>query len=198
MSTGFPYFRSAAAAELEAVRRSWGWLVGWGVLLLVAGTAALAYPAAATVISVEVFGVLLLIAAGGQLAAVFFHARGWGGVLTSVLCGVLYFFAGVVLLERPLLGAAGYTLFLAMLFFALGVTRVTAAVVVRFSGWGWAAISGVISVLLAVLIWQNMPGSALWVIGTFVGIDLIFAGWSWVMLGLAARQLAPGTAPQTP
>jgi len=57
-------------------------------------------------------------------------------------------------------------------------------------------VSGVISVALAVLLWQNFPESALWVIGMFVGIDLIFAGWSWVMLGLAARQL-PATAPAT-
>ena len=195
MSSGFPYFRSPVAAELDAVRRSWGWLVAWGVLLIVGGTAALAYPHAATVVSVQVFGVLFLFAAAGQFIAAF-SARGWGGVLAAVLCGVLYLFGGVVLVDRPMLGAAGYTLFLTMLFFAVGIVRVAAAVLNRFSGWGWAVLSGLISVLLAVLIWQDYPESALWVIGMFVGIDLIFAGWSWVMTGLAARQLP--ALPSTP
>ena len=188
MSTGFPYFRSQAVAELDAIHRMWGWLLAWGVLLIAVGGAALAYPFAATVASVQVFGVLLLFAAAGQFVAAF-YSRGWGGVLCAILCGVLYLFGGVVFIERPLLGAAGYTLFLTMLFFAVGIVRITAAVLHRFSGWGWAVLSGGISVLLAVLIWQDFPESALWVIGMFVGIDLIFAGWSWVMTGLAARQL---------
>lgn len=196
MSTGFPYFRSQVAAELDAIRRVWGWMLAWGVLLTVLGLVALAYPAAATVASVEVFGVLLLFAAAGQFVTAF-RARGWGGGLCAVLCAAMYLFAGVVLLERPLLGAAGYTLFLTMFLFAIGVIRVAAAVGARFSGWGWAALSGAISVLLAVMIWRDFPESALWVIGTFVGIDLLFAGWAWVMAGLAARHLpvapvAPG------
>jgi uncharacterized membrane protein HdeD (DUF308 family) len=188
MSTGFPFFRSRVAEELDAIHRTWGWLMAWGVLLMVAGIAAVAYPHAATVASVQVFGVLLLFAAAGQFIAAF-YARGWGGVLAAILCGVLYLFGGVVLIERPLLGAAGYTLFMTMLFFAVGIVRITSAVLHRFSGWGWAVLSGGISVLLAVLIWQEFPESALWVIGMFVGIDLIFAGWSWVMTALAARRL---------
>lgn len=195
MSLGFPYFRSAVASEVEALHRTWGWLLAWGALLIVAGLAALAYPAAATVVTVEVFGVVMLIAAGGQLIAAI-YARGWGGTLASILCGVLYFFAGVVFLERPLLGAAGYTLFLAMMFFAVGIVRTAAALTQRFSGWGWSVVSGVVSILLAVLIWRDLPESALWVIGTFVGIDLVFAGWSWVMLALAVRHVpATGSAP---
>lgn len=197
MSSGFPFFRSAAVAELDALRRVWGWLLAWGVLLSAAGCAALAYPAAATVVSVEVFGALLVFAAAGQFVAAF-RARGWGGGLCAGLCGALYLLAGVVLLDRPLLGAAGYTLFLTTLLFALGVIRVAAAASARFSGWGWAALSGGVSVVLAVLIWRDFPASALWVIGTFVGIDLIFAGWSWVMAALAVRQLpAQADAPVT-
>ena len=199
MSTGFPYFRSQVAAELDAIRRAWGWMLGWGIFLIVGGFVALTYPAATTMISVELFGVLFLFAAAGQAVAVF-RSPGWGGTLGALLCGILYLFGGIVLLERPLLGAAGYTLFLAMLFLAIGAVRVATAIAHRFSGWGWAAVSGGISVLLGLLIWRDYPESALWVIGTFVGIDLLFAGWSWVMVGLAARQLpaVAGTEAQTP
>ena len=100
-----------------------------------------------------------------------------------------------MLLERPLLGAAVYTLFLTMLFFALGIVRIVAAFTHRFSGWGWAVLSGVVTLCLGVLIWRQLPEAALWVIGTFVGIDLIFNGWSWVMLGVAARSLPAAEVP---
>jgi uncharacterized membrane protein HdeD (DUF308 family) len=188
MSTGFPFFHSAIAAEAERLRKSWGWLLAWGLVLVVVGTAALLLPLLATVASAQVFGILMLIAAGGHIAAAF-SARGWGGVLMTVLCGALYFFAGIVFLERPLLGAAAFTLFLAMMFFAGGVARIAAALIHRFSGWGWTVVSGAISVLLAILIWRDLPESALWVIGTFVGIDLIFSGLGWIILALGLRKL---------
>jgi uncharacterized membrane protein HdeD (DUF308 family) len=51
------------------------------------------------------------------------------------------------------------------------------------------ALSGVISFLLGALIWRDFPAAAFWVIGTFVGIDFIFNGVSWIMLGLGLRQI---------
>jgi uncharacterized membrane protein HdeD (DUF308 family) len=39
------------------------------------------------------------------------------------------------------------------------------------------------------MIWRQWPVSGLWVIGLFIGIDLIFYGWSLVMLGLLAKRL---------
>ena len=179
-------------AALAALHRNWGWLLAFGVVLAAAGAAAILYPVAATIVTVEVFGVFLLVSGGAQLAGAFW-ARGWDGVLVAVLLGALYPIAGVILLERPALGAAGYTLFLAMFFFASGAIRVGVAVVHRFHGWGWAALGGAVSLLLGLLIWQSFPEAAFWVIGTFVGIDLLFAGLSWVMLALAVKRL-PGPA----
>jgi uncharacterized membrane protein HdeD (DUF308 family) len=48
-------------------------------------------------------------------------------------------------------------------------------------------LNGIISVCLGISIWQQWPYSGLWVIGLFVGIEMLFCGWSWVMLGLAVR-----------
>ena len=48
---------------------------------------------------------------------------------------------------------------------------------------------------LGVLIWQGWPASSLWVIGLFVGINLIFRGFNWIALGLALHSLPrPETA----
>jgi uncharacterized membrane protein HdeD (DUF308 family) len=43
--------------------------------------------------------------------------------------------------------------------------------------------------LLGNLIWRQWPVSGLWVIGLFIGIELIFDGWALAMLGITARTL---------
>ena len=55
------------------------------------------------------------------------------------------------------------------------------------SGWGWALFSGVITVLLGAMIWNQFPLSGAWAIGTLVGIKLLFSGWSLLMFGMVAR-----------
>jgi len=200
MSAAFPYFLSPGAdQELRPLRRNWGWFVALGILLILIGMAAISSPVVATLATVEIFGVFLLIAAVVEFASAIW-AIGWGGFFPHLLCGLLSLFLGVLLVDRPGLGAAGYTLVLAVFFVAAGVLRVGHALSRRFSGRAWTLLSGGISLLLGVLIWQDFPASALWVIGTFVGIDLVFNGLSWVMLALAVRTVAPSraTSPTAP
>jgi uncharacterized membrane protein HdeD (DUF308 family) len=195
MPTMFPFFLSDLAEEVQSLRRNWGWLLALGVLMIVVGTLAIAFPVMATLTTVEVFGYLLLIGAGVEVASGIWTRR-WGGFFLHLLVGLLYLFVGLVIIERPALGAAGYTLLLAAFFFATGLVRVIFAVSQRFSGWGWAVLSGAITLLLGILIWRDFPASALWVIGLFVGIDLIFNGWSLVMLALAVRSIPAGPPTQ--
>jgi len=65
----------------------------------------------------------------------------------------------------------------------------------RFEGWGWSLLSGIISLLLGLAIWRQWPLSGLWVIGLFVGIEMLFSGLSWLMLGLAVRSPAKAATP---
>jgi len=82
---------------------------------------------------------------------------------------------------------------MAMFFMIAGLFRIVTALLMRYPHWGWVLLNGLITFVLGVLIWRQMPGAALWIIGMFVGIDLIFVGWSWVMLALALRT-EPGQA----
>ena len=77
------------------------------------------------------------------------------------------------------------TLLLACLLLAGGIFKVVAALTYRFGAWGWPLASGVIDLTLGVMIWLEWPASALWVIGLFVGISLVFRGVNWIGLGLA-------------
>ena len=70
MSAAFPYFLSPGAdQELRPLRRNWGWFVALGILLILIGMAAISSPVVATLATVEIFGVFLLIAAVVEFAS---------------------------------------------------------------------------------------------------------------------------------
>lgn len=188
MPNNLPFFMSNVRDELNRLRRNWGCYLALGIALIVGGVFAIAYPAVVTVTTVEVFGYLLMFGAAIEIGSILW-SRGWGGFISHLLCGLLYLFLGVVMVDQPALAAAGYTLLLAAFFVASGLFRCLFALSQRFSGWGWTLLSGGVSVLLGLMIWRDLPAAAFWVIGTFVGVELVFNGWSWVMLALGARTL---------
>jgi uncharacterized membrane protein HdeD (DUF308 family) len=193
MSTGFPFFLSAGREEIQGLRNNWGWFLALGAVLMIIGVLAIVNPGVATWTVIKVLGVLLLFGAGVEVVSGLW-ARRWAGFFLHLLVGLLYLFLGLLFLDRPGLAAAGYTLVLAFFFVAGGLVRVVVALSQRFSGWGWTVLSGAISFALGIMIWRDLPEAAYWVIGTFVGIELIFNGWSWVMFGLAARAIPQGQA----
>ena len=82
------------------------------------------------------------------------------------------------------------TLLLVASFLVGGVLRIVTAAAERFPAWPWAVLTGVVDLVLGVMIASGWPESSLWVIGLFLGIDLIFHGWSWVILALTVRTYA--------
>jgi uncharacterized membrane protein HdeD (DUF308 family) len=81
------------------------------------------------------------------------------------------------------------TVFIAISFIVLGVFRSVGALMLRFPQWGWALLNGVITLLAGILIYRQLPFDALWVIGLLVGLEMLFNGWTWMMLALALRNL---------
>ena len=169
------------------VRQFWGWFLFLGILQILAGIVAVSFAFSATLVSVVTLGVVLLVAAGGQIAASVL-ARDWGGFLLFLLLGLLYTVAGVMMIRQPLLAAEGLTLMLAATFLVGGVFRVIVALVERFPSRGWVLFNGIVTFILGILIWQQWPGSGLWVLGMFVGIDLIMNGVTWSVLAVGTRK----------
>ena len=91
------------------------------------------------------------------------------------------------MIEHPLRAAEVFTLLIAALLLVGGAIRVCYALIDRFPGWVWMLLNGVVTLVLGIMIWRQWPQSGLWVIGLFVGIDLILNGWSWVMLALILK-----------
>ncbi|MBY0459895.1 MAG: HdeD family acid-resistance protein [Gemmataceae bacterium] len=183
-------------AEVRRLHRCWPWLVALGVGVIITGLVAVAYSVAATLTTVLVFGVVLIVGGAIQVVSAFL-VRSWRGFFVTALVGVLHVLVGVLMVEHPLRAAAILTLVLAVAFLAGGTARLLYAATHAFPGRGWMVFNGVVTLILGLSIWREWPEASLWVIGLFVGIDLAFSGWSWVMLGLALKA-AGGPTPAAP
>ena len=179
----------------KGLRRNWGWFLALGIGLVILGLCAVGSSFVATFATVTTFGVLVLIGGGLEIVSSF-SARQWGGFFLHLLGGILYVVIGFLMVTRPLAAASGLTLMLAALFFVGGVFRIVAALSHHFHGWGWVLLNGVVTLALGVMIWREWPEASYWVIGVFLGIELVFAGMSWVMLGLAGRNIPTLESPR--
>lgn len=174
--------------EIEAIRGNWGWFLGLGISLITVGTVALAMPMVAGLATAVTFGVLLLAGGIAQLMGAFW-TRDWSGFFLSLLMGVLYVVLGFLFLRAPLKAEEAMTLLLACALMVGGLFRIIGSLAFQFPHWGWTLVGGIINLVLGILIWQQWPEASLWVIGLFVGIDLIFTGWTWVIISLALKKL---------
>jgi uncharacterized membrane protein HdeD (DUF308 family) len=177
--------------ELGHVRSCWLCFFMLGVLLVLCGTAAIAVPpftVAYTLVTVIVLGVALMVAGIVTIVSAFWIGK-WSGMLLHLLAGILYLVMGFVITERPVATAVVMTLFIAATFIVLGAFRAVSALALRFPQWGWVMLNGIITLILGVVIYRHFLDSALWVIGLLVGIELLFNGWSWIMLSLAVRKI---------
>jgi uncharacterized membrane protein HdeD (DUF308 family) len=176
------------AQELEQLRKNSIWLLILGIVLIIVGIAAIGSAFVATLTTVLVFGILLIIGGGVQIVNAFCSGR-WRAFWLHLLAGILYLVLGFLLVQHPVAFAAAFTLVLAACFMIGGLFRIFTALIDRFPGWGWVLLNGIITLILGVMIWRQWPDSTLWVIGLFVGIDMLFAGWTWVMTAVAVRSL---------
>src|SRR5262249_39372703 len=97
---------------------------------------------------------------------------------------------GAVMVWGPVVAAEILTLLMGAFFLVAGLFQLITPFVVSLPDWGWHALNGVITLLLGILILAQWPVSGLWVIGLFVGIELIFYGGPWIVLALSLRSLA--------
>ena len=173
---------------VAAFRRNWYWLVLLGVIQLIIGGIGLGASVLMTEFSVMLLGCLLL-AAGVGCACNSFMQKQWGSFFCDIMTAVLYLVVGAMVIENPMRAAEALTLLIAFFLIIGGLFRIVASLAGQFHRWGWVFINGLVTLCLGIMIWRQWPVSALWLIGTFVGIEMIFYGWSLVMLGLAAKRL---------
>ncbi|MEW6658952.1 MAG: HdeD family acid-resistance protein [Thermodesulfobacteriota bacterium] len=174
--------------DLQEIAQHWKWFLGLGLVSIIFGTFALGSSVLVTWATVVLFGWILLLMGGLEVGHSFWQ-RQWGGFFLHLVNGILSIVVGFLMVVNPGASALVLTLLMAMFFMVGGIFRIVTAFMMRFPSWGWRLLNGAVTLVLGILIWNRWPVSGLWVIGLFVGIDLIFGGWSAVMLALAARRL---------
>jgi uncharacterized membrane protein HdeD (DUF308 family) len=176
--------------ECLRLHHCWLWFLLLGIAIALVGVGAIGAAFIATLTTVLVFGILLIVGGVVQIVNAFL-ARTWRGFFVYTLVGVLHLIVGGIMIEQPLRAAEALTLMIAVAFLVGGAAQLIYGVTQSFAGRSWVILNGFIALLLGISIWKQWPESGLWVIGLFIGIDLVFSGWSWVMLGLAVKGAAP-------
>jgi uncharacterized membrane protein HdeD (DUF308 family) len=176
------------SVDAEKIAAHRGWFFALGIALVVLGTAAILFPFYGSLAGARIFGWIMLFS-GIATAVHAIRASGWGLALLQGVIAIAYALAGVWILSNPLAGVATLTLVLIVVLLVQGIIAVIEAFQIRpAEGWGWMLVSGIASIVLAIMLKMEFPSSALWAIGLLVGVSLAIHGWSFIAMAVGSRK----------
>src|SRR5579863_1859887 len=174
---------------IERLRGKWAAITAFGVLLVVLGAAAIAF-FIATIVTVTLNGILFLIAGGAEIG-IGMHARGWGQFFLWVIGGLLYVAVGVVCIVNPVLASVALTLLLGAGLIAAGLVRAwLAAKLPADHPRALVFVAAAVTILIGLIILSRWPLDSVYVLGTLLGVDLLFHGLGWVSFGMGLHARA--------
>jgi uncharacterized membrane protein HdeD (DUF308 family) len=185
-SSGTTEIHSLGGA-IHHLQAKWGAIVAFGILLIVLGVAATVFALAATIATVTINGVVFLIAGVAEIG-IGMHSQSWSRFFLWVIGGVLYLLVGLVCIFNPIFASAALTLMLGAGLIAAGVVRVYLAFQLPADHpRSMVLLAGAVTILLGLIIVAHWPADSIWVLGTLLGVDLLFNGAGWVSFGLGLR-----------
>ena len=189
MPTGIPM-------EADTLRKYRTWFMLYGVLLVILGFLAIAVPYVATLATGILIGWLLVAGGVFGLIAVFSAGKSASGFWWNLFTSIIYLLAGLALLFRPVAGVLTLTILLAAYLLAGGIVKIVMAIGYKSDipkAWGWVLFSGIVDLALAFIIMSGFPGTATWVIGLMVGINLLMMGVSLIVAAYHCRTAPVGS-----
>jgi uncharacterized membrane protein HdeD (DUF308 family) len=173
---------------IEELRGKWGAVVAFGLLLILLGAAALVFTLASTVATVVVNGVFFLVAGAAEIG-IGAHAQRWGSFFLWIVGGVLYIAAGLFCIINPDLGRVLLTLALGAGLIAAGIVRAYLAFQLPAGRpRGMVLLAAAVTFLLGLIIVLHWPWDSVYVLGTLLGVDLLFHGAGWATFGMGLRE----------
>ena len=165
-----------------------GWTIFLGILMMLLGFVALTNQFIATITVTTFIGIILMIGAAISLVKIF-SIHGWQNHIWYLVVALAYGIAGFVFIARPFEAAIAFTFVLGWAILIGGVFRIFMSFKLRHhQGAGWVLFSAIISIILGALIISQWPVTGLYILGLFLGIELIFAGAGWLGLGLSTSR----------
>ncbi len=176
------------------IKRSRNMMIALGIVMILAGIAAIVFPFFSSLGIVGMVAIMLIIASIAQSVSAFSFPK-WSGIILGLIVAALWLIGGLYLLAQPLEGVFILTVVVAAIFVVEGVIKTVLSIQMRpLAGWGWLLFDGVISVVLGVMLWQQLPSSALWALGTLAGISIMISGWTLVMMPIALDRFLGGSS----
>lgn len=178
------------ATITEAAHSNWGWFLALGIVFIIAGAFAFLAPFVASLIVTAIIGAALLLTGVVQVIQAW-RVQSWRGFLWQLLIGLIILAGGIAIYWNPFVGTLTLTIFVAAMFVAKGVFQLALGFRLRpRDGWGWIIAAGIVAILVGLMIFFNFPFSGVYALGMLCGISLMFTGWSYIALAIAARRLA--------
>ena len=172
------------------VASRWGWFVALGAVMVIGGIFALIDVVAFTLVSVIFIGAMLLVSGLFQIVHAFM-TKGWSAFGLNLILGILYAVSGFLIMQEPVQGSLALTLLIVAGLLVGGIMRAVIAAQHReVPGWWLMVIGGIISVILAIMLYATLPWSGFWVIGTLIAVELLVQGFSWLRFGISLRRMA--------
>ena len=176
------------------LKQATGMSIGWAVVMIVLGVVAIMMPYSAG-IGVSVFVGWIIAFGGIAYLAYAFAAPGAGSFIWRMLIGIVYVIGGGYLALHPGLALDSLTVVVAAIFFVEGILEIIIFFQFRpLAGSGWILFDGIMSLVLAYMIWRPFPSSASWAIGTLLGANLIVSGFTRLMYSVEARKAVKAIA----
>ena len=173
-----------AHGAVELSRYWWAFILR-GVLAIIFGIIAFVSPPTTIAVLVLLFGAWALVDGVFHIAAAIQDRSMTRSFWLTVLEGVVSIIAGVLALAFPDIAAASLLLIIAAWSIVTGVVEIVLAIRLReqITGELWLAIGGLLSIVFGVLLILYPSSGAIaivWIIGAFAivfGLSLIALGW---------------------
>lgn len=172
---------------LRSLQAKWGWIVALGVIYVLGGLVALSNEVLSTFVSLAIIGAMMFVAGAVEIVSAF-QMKSWGSFFLWILLGLLYCIAGALVFYNPLLAVSVITLVIGAALVASGIVRfILAFQLPKESPRLLVALSAVVTLLLGGIILAQWPVSSLFMLGIFLGVDLLISGFGWISVGLALK-----------
>jgi len=177
---------AALGTAMERLRHRWAWFVALGVLAAVLGVLALGMVVHATLTTVFIIAIFMILAGGSEII-IGLTAKTWAREFLFVIAGLFYIVAGAFALARPGPAAVILTLLLGSALVVAGVTRAFIGMHMASHARTMVVLGGGVTALVGLFVIVGWPANSLVILGTLLGVDLLFTGVMWIGFGLRLR-----------
>jgi uncharacterized membrane protein HdeD (DUF308 family) len=162
--------------ELGRIGRHWGWLLFFGILMVVAGIFAVAWPGPTVLVLGVLFGIQILVSGIFSFINAFATDESGGMRVWNVIIGILGIVIGLYAIRHIIVSVVALALLIGIYWVAYGISQIYSAIAHEEAPHrGWMGFIGALSVVAGVVVFM-WPGISLVTLAFVLGFWLIVYG----------------------